>query len=76
MGEGHRSDPVSGQVWVVVTACLETGRRGHRNSQQLGCWYLLSRVPPLALRLLREKLDNKQGVGGGREMLGAAINRG
>lgn len=76
MGEGYSSDRVSWQVGVVVPACLGTGRRGSRNSEQLGCWYLLSRVLPLALRLLREKLDNKQGVGGGREMLGAAINRG
>lgn len=66
MGESHRSDRVSGQVGVVVPASLGTGRRGRKNSEQLGCWYLLSRVPPLALRLLREKLDNKQGVGGAR----------
>lgn len=65
MGEGHRSDPVSGQVGVVLPACLGTGRQGSRNSEQLGCWYLLSRVLPLALRLLREKLDNKQGTGEG-----------
>lgn len=70
MGEGHSSDRVSGQVGVVVPACLGTGRRGRRNSEQLGCWYLLSRVLPLALPLLREKLDNKQGVGGGGKCWG------
>lgn len=63
VGEGHRSDPVPGQVGAVVPACLGTGRRGRKNSERMGCWYLLSRVPSPALWPLCEKLDNKQGGG-------------